>query len=110
MEIEKKIITKIVTVLNKVNKDISLKLNLDQETYNRCKNLELELNAKVKFLDMPTIYLDEKQVKTLNKVFGKISESFAVEEMKLSDERAKEIWKICYYILSEEENERQNNF
>jgi len=98
--ISKNTAKEIVNILNAISKPIAVELNIDLELWGRIKQEQALLTAKYKFLDSESITLANYEITILAKAFANISEHFAVFEMKLTPELAKQVWNIYNNILT----------
>jgi hypothetical protein len=90
----------IIAILNAISKPIATKLKIDLDDWGNIKQEQMLLTAKCKFLDSKSITLADFEIELLAKAFANISEHFAVFEMKLSSELAKQVWEIYNNILT----------
>jgi len=97
--ISKNTAKEIVNILNAISKPIAVELNIE-ELWGRIKKEQALLTAKYKFLDSESITLANYEITILAKAFANISEHFAVFEMKLTPELAKQVWNIYNNILT----------
>ena len=97
--ISKNTAKEIVNILNAISKPIAVELNIEK-LWGRIKQEQALLTAKYKFLDSESITLANYEITILAKAFANISEHFAVFEMKLTPELAKQVWNIYNNILT----------